>query len=645
MRTVPAAEASTTRAAPPEDRARVPGPMWPLLGAVSIAVVALTFSAYPLGDLQPVGWDVHAYTWQIKVVGVAPLSAVGVRPGFPAMGALLRSVVPIPPAQVVVVLPAVLALVLSLVAAATARMAFRLPAWTVPVVVVVVATWSGTGRLVAGYEGTLLAMVLIAAAAAVLVHAGGRPWAIGTAGGLLTGACLAHLVFFAAFAAVAGLYVLFSIPALLRERREGVPVAASDAAAASLAVAGAAGMGAIALFGWLGLRPDQSLNTQSVAFRFDTFTKGEVRRMRPRTTLPVAAVGLASVARSGTTRPARAMLRLGVAWLLVAGAAVELGLAGFGVPGHRALLFALPLPVSVGLGIAAVGALVARRGGRLRVGGAALVVAATLVSLASLGTTFFFSRIGPRGDAVWNELRVAAAYLERLPGQHPVVFIVNQEGHEGAYTPKLKLNVVRSTVPAAYVTRTFVYVGDLRSLRARRPTIVPEQFPWQKNYNAISRQMWAQAGPALRRGAVVLIARHYARGAFAEAVAEDPGGLVGPGAYVVIGPRDPVPALGPAPRFNVIEASLSAAALFVILLLVGWGFALRTLRPAGATAADVACIAPAFGAGGCILVAFVIAAAGGDPASWLGVAALVLLVIGSAVTGVREPRAGERLNR
>lgn len=602
----------------------------------------------------------HAYTWQIKAVGAAPLSEIGLRPGFPLLGAVVGSILRVPAAQVLVVLPPVLAVVLGFGAAATVRLPFALPRWVVLAVAVVAATWAGTVRLVAGYEGTLLALVLLVAGVAALVHAAGRPGAVAAAAAMFLAACLSHVVFFGIFVAVLALYVVLSLPSLLQDRRDGIPLLSTDAAAAAAAGGGACLVGAIALFGWVGLSPGSSFNVTGVEFRFQGRTRGELRRIRPLVTVPVAAVGAAVALGARGGRSAGALRRLGLSWLLVAGAGAALGLMGARVPGNRALLFALPLPVLVGLAVSVAGVLVCRvrsRAGTGRTGArlasaaaasrrrrrllAGVLVAAMVFSLASLGMTFFFSRIGPRTSPVWEEMRAAAAYVRTLPPSRPVVFVVNEPGPWGAFTPKLKLNALRASMPDSHVTKTFVYVGGVKGLRRAQPTLLPEDRRWRKNYNATSRAMFREAAPALAAGAAVLVVRGHAKGLFDQVERRRPERVVAPGVYVVRGPTRQV-ALPPRGQgFGFARAMMSAAGSLLLLALVGWRYARAALRGAGADALDVACLAPAFGSGLVVLAGFVVAAGGASPKGPVALGLVLGLFLGGTVIG--RPRRSSLL--
>jgi hypothetical protein len=613
--------------------------VWAALAVVAVAVVGRYLMRYPFHNLNPVGWDIHAYVWETKTIGHGPLSDVGARPGFPLVASLLRSLVPIDSAREIVVLPTILVLALGLACGAVTRLAFRLPAWTVPVITLAVGFWPTVYRVVLSYEASLMLFVLLVAGVGVLVHAQGRPITFAVAVWLFTAACLSHVVFYAAFMGVAALAAVLALPAYFRDRRAGRSPLATEAGASIAVVCGGL-LGASALFGWLGLNPSESADTQTVSFAYRSRTRAALREIHPRILLPVELVGAALVRFTGGFRPAVAMLRLAASWLIVVGAGVVLSLRGYRVPGARFLQFGIPIPVMFGLAAAAAGIVILRRKGAIRslLAGVAVLAVVGAILLPHARSVLHNETVLARANPVWRELDAAAVYLGRLAGTPPVVFVVNEPDGPGAYTPKLKYYVMRSEVPADYVRRTFVYVGELANLEDGRPTFVVGTLRWQKDYNAISLRTWKQVDPALKQGAIVLIAQHYADSAFAEAMSQDPSRQVAPGLYVVRGPILTIGSPPPQEPFDMVRGALSAAALFGLLTLVGWGWTRLALNDAGASALDVVSLAPAVGAGACVPSAFVLAALGGDPSGPIGIVLIAVLAVGGAALALRLGR-------
>lgn len=623
----------------------------------------LYLSSYDARDLMPVGWDVHSYVWQTKAIGEASLAQVTIRPGFPALASLFGSLLPVDPAHAVVAFPPALAVAMGGAAAAGSRLTYRLPGWATPAILLVVTTWVGTARLVAGYEAALLNAVLVVAAAVALVHAAGRARTVIVAAAMLFAAALAHVVFFAIFAGIVALYVLTSIPALVRDVRAGRGVLRSDAAAASLAVGGAAVAGAATMLGWLGLDLSDPLPEDLARSRYATNTQAEIKRARLPLLGSVAALGLlASRFRTGdedesdgdtTRRPARAMTRFGLAWLAVCAAIVILAVWGGDLPGHRALIFAIPFPVAVGLGIVHVARIVG--GSPLRARGrqpraawsgwpraaiALCIVAAATIALAVPGHRYFRVSVRGKSGPAWTELRAAGAYLETVPGERPAVFLVNQSGYWGAYTPKLRLSLARSSVPDEYVVRTYVYMGTYANLVAGRPTMIPVSATWQADYNALSLVTWRQVKRARAQGAVVMVLRHLGQKAFSDAMEAGVGGLVAPGVYVLDGPLTPLADVPQFREFTLARAGVMAVLFLALLGLAGWGFVLLALGHARPRFSDVVVLAPAFGAAACTIAAVAIAGAGGDPGGGLGVVGFIAVAASSSVIGVASLRRG-----
>jgi len=622
--------------------ARTPLLVWAAMGVLCVVVLGFYLLHYPVHDLNPVGWDVHAYVWQTKAIGHGSLAGVGARPGLPLLASVLRSVIPIDPSRELVVLPPVLALMLGLAAGTVTRLAFRLPVWASAVIALVVSFWPMTSRIVFGYQASLMEQVLLAAGIGVLAFAEGDLRALGVSTALFTAGALSHIVFYLVFVAIAGLAVVTALPSFVRGRRCGVALLHTEAGAMSATILGGAVVGGAALFGWLGIRPSSSVDTTAVSFTYRARAHSALRALRLGVTVPVAMVGAALGWVSGKSRPARIVIRLGLAWLAVTVGAVVLYRAGVVIAASRFIQFALPSAVLVGVGAVAVGVTILRRSGILRsfLAAAVVLILATAPAIRQLFDSVFHRQVAARTSPVWTELRAAETYLERLPGDRPVVFVVYQRGYWGAFTPKLNLYVIRGSVPAEDVTRTFVYVGHLAELEAGQPTVLPEATKrWQQAFNATSLKMWSQAKPALDEGAVVLIARTYAKDPFSEAVAQDPGREVAPGLYVVSGPLIRIgPPIPPRP-FSLARGAASAVGFLAILMLAGWGWARFALRRAGPSRLDIACVAPAIGAGLAILISFLVAALGGDPGSWPGIAALVVVGLTGAAAAGRMPSA------
>jgi hypothetical protein len=216
-----------------------------------------------------------------------------------------------------------------------------------------------------------------------------------------------------------------------------------------------------------------------------------------------------------------------------------------------------------------------------------------------------------------------------------VVFVVNQPGPHGAYTPKLRFNVLRSFVPPDQVDRTFVYVGDFENLLAGRPTLVPPTQPWEVTYDTISRQFWAQVAPALRDGAVVLIDRNDDPAGFDRAVAADPSREVAAGLYALRGPAVHVPTPPAGRPFGAAAAGLAMLGYLAALFALGWGPAGVVLRGAEAIALDRACLAPAVGAGVAVMGGLLLGGLRVDPAGPVGALMLVALAAAGFVWGRR----------
>jgi hypothetical protein len=569
------------------------------------------------------------------------LAVIGARPGLPLLGSALRSLIPIDPSRELVVLPPVLALMLGLVTGAMVRMAFRLPVWASAVVALVISLWPMTPPIVFGYQASLMDQLLLAAGVGVVAHAERDRAALAVATALFAAGALSHIVFYLVFAGMVGVAAVMVLPASVGRWRAGVGLLDTESGAVSAAVFGGAILGGLALFGWLGIRPSSSVDTTAVSFTYRTRALSALRGLRLWVTAPVALIGTALAWVSGRRRPARIMIHVGLAWLAVTSVAVLLLRTRVVVPVARFVQFALPLPILFGMGVVAVAGLVLQRKGFLRwmVGAGLLVVLVAAPAISSLVDAVVHRHVTRPNSRVWSELRLAEAYLNRVPGDRPVVFVVHQRGYGGAFTPKPQLYVIRSSVPVDDIARTFVYVGHLAELQQGRPTLLlPIRQRWMRAFNNTSLKMWAQAKPALDQGAVILIARAYADDTFAEAMAQDPTREIGPGLYVVRGPLIRVSQPAARQPFGMARGAASAIGFLVILEIVGWGWARFALRQARASRLDIAYVAPALGAGLVIIASFVVAALGGDPAHWPGIVLFAVVALTGWAAARRERR-------
>jgi hypothetical protein len=383
------------------------------------------------------------------------------------------------------------------------------------------------------------------------------------------------------------------------------------------------------------------LNAQPVSFLFQGRAIEEVRRERPAVSVPLALLGAAAAwsARLRSrrrdeheARPGRSLARLAVAWLAVAGVGVGLSLRGRQIPGARFLLFALPAPVLVGLGVATVAGLIARRRSAWRIVVAGATAALVVAGLAVPGVRYIRSQVSPLKGKIAGQLQEAGAYVTGLPAGTPVVVVVDEPGLAGAYSPKLHLNVIRSVMPAKVAANTFVYVGDPANLLAGTPTLIANPtLQWELDYNTISRSTWAQAEPALRAGAVVLILRGYDREGFDATLAQDPGRQVAVRLLVLRGPLRPVSVSGGIRGPSKASAVVATLWILVVLMVLGWGWAGIGLRGTPAGRLDRACLAPAIGAGAGVLSGLGVAGVGLDPAGPAGAVMLAIVTVAGLV--------------
>jgi hypothetical protein len=262
----------------------------------------------------------------------------------------------------------------------------------------------------------------------------------------------------------------------------------------------------------------------------------------------------------------------------------------------------------------------------------ALLVGGVLFALARPGYRFIQYQYTQIRVGVADQLGVASAYIRGLPRSPPLVIVVDQPGPSGAYTPKLRQNVIRAAMPPETVTRTFVFVGRSEDLLAGRPTLLPGTTRWQRAYDQASRLAWEQVRPALARGAAVLVLDAYDHDGLERLVAADPSRLIAPGVYVLRGPVRPTAVPARAAPLGTLEAAAVGLWWLIVLSLVGWGFARAALPRERASALDVLCLSPAVGAGIAVPVVLCLTAMGADPAGPAGAATLAgVALVGAAL--------------
>ncbi len=313
------------------------------------AVIALYVSAFPPEGVRNVGADANGYVVQIRAARLAVLDLQGTRPGVGVTGSVLAGAGITPPGVAPILLSLAIAVCLGLAAGVGVRNAYGLPAWSVGVVAVIVATWGGTSRLASGYLANLLSLALFVLFLAIAVIRGRRPPSpvlVAVAISMM----LAHPGLLPAYGAIVAGWVLLS--ALRAPPGDRALDRRTEAMSATLALVLAAVTVGVVLGIGLGLRPDDIVDFTVIREHFGGRAAPLIEWLNPTVSLLAIGAGciVAFLFRRG--RSAAVVARLGIAWLAFAGAGLLAPLVFPGLPGHRTLLLGVPAPMLGGLAVA-----------------------------------------------------------------------------------------------------------------------------------------------------------------------------------------------------------------------------------------------------------------------------------------------------
>jgi hypothetical protein len=621
---------------------------------VAVAVLAFYLAVYKvLRYPMPAGYDTPRYLFQTNLVehfGLAhvpkllppPTRSLATRTGFPVVLLTLSSLFSTTTFAVASVVPGAAATAVALASGGFVSWAWRRGVWELAVVGVVVGTSAVTIRLIApeSYTDNLLALAtFVVALVPILSAVRGGPGVVAAA--LLVGAGgLVHPQFFELFLAILlGMAVLW-VPGSWRAwRRAGRRPLETPAGRIGLVVAGA---GAVAAAGFFGALRSAPLGPKQTRYELLRKLHVDVPLYRYPLTVPLAAVGLGWAAARGrreATSPgersaARFVLALAISW----GVATVVGVlwfeAGGTIAAHRLLSFLWPLPLFVGLGLLAIGAVVGARS-RPAVGAAVVVVA--IAGLSLLGYRELYRTI-PRtlgyetlDTAKVQDAATAAAYLDRMriPATAPVIFVIDDRGPNPlSFDPEMAY-MIRSVLPAERIPFAYMYVGDPANFLAGRPTY--RAMPGQ--YDANERRFWPSIQRLLPRKPVALMPAAY-NPAYAAFTAAHPETVIAPDLALLQGPK-PSAALSAAPypsapRTLGAGIGIGAGALIVLGLVgLGWSVALlpKSVRPFEHLA-----LAPGVGVAALVVAGVAVDAAGvrltGVPAALVPI---VMALAGSAV--------------
>ncbi|GBC86953.1 hypothetical protein HRbin12_00953 [bacterium HR12] len=546
----------------------------PALGALAAVLLVWFLLPYALGRFAfPLGPDAPVYLWWIRLAGREGLSAVGHRPGVPALALALRGTLGISEVQVVAALEGALGVATGLAAAALVRLGGdRAPAlawWLAGLLAGAFAV-----HLAAGYLANLAFAAAFLAVGALLVE-GSRRGALGAAVVLGAGG-LAHPLFL-----LVGLAVLAVAAALAwgRDRDEAMRTASIGLLGGALA-----GVGLLAMLG--GPRPPE-VDTSKDGFLRRAGLEAELRRAyldrfvhRAARYVPWASVPLAV---GGVGAVGGALARFLLAWGLVTVGGVGMGLATGVGPPDRFVTFAFVLPILAALGLERLRRALAPRPALAAVAPAGLAVA----MLA--GAWIAWDRQEPFvSELELARATTAARFVAAAAPGTPLVFHVDQEGPAVTFLATRAANVIRAAVPPDRIRDVVILVppprGEADAVR-RALTRVTRADAERASAAAGGRRLDVLLAPFDRPDA---------------ARAGPPWRRVAPGVFLAGDvPERPVAAPDPLRPSSPAGIAWATVATLVLLALAGLGWA-RLLVP-DRTAALA--LAPALGAAAMLLSA------------------------------------------
>lgn len=580
-----------------------------LLGALALGLLAFYLAPFiARGFGFPIGPDAPVYLWWTRLAGHDGLSAVGGRPGVPALALVAGGALGASEAAVVAALEVAFGVCAGLAATVLVRTKTEedrdLAALTGAASASGRPTWLLAGalaglfavHLVAGWLANIAFAVAFLAAASAL--ATGTRRGVIAAAGLLGAGGLLHPQFF-----LAGLAVLWfaSIPSLVAGRAQGERLLDSEHGRVSAALAG----GAALLVGGLALLlagPDPlAVDTSKDAFLrraglFDALKeayRGRFLERWPRyvqwASVPLAALGI--------PRAAGAFLgRLLVAWVVVTAGGVAFGLVTAITPPDRFVTFGYAVPILAALGLVKLWRLL----GRWRV--PAAIVTGALVLAMFLGSFLPWRRQEPFIDGTEaHQVAVAARVIAGTPAGTPLLFVVDTGDPTVTFFATEAGNAIRALVPPDRIRDVYVFVPPLEE-GGEAPT-----------RTALAKRYEEDAVAAIERAGerpLVLQLEAFDLERFGEPVSGIPGvaGAAEPmmvdEGVAVLGATDPLPA--GAPR-GVLQPSSGGGivattfGLLALLAVVGFGWA----RAAVPRAPDAIALAPVFGVAALVLAAIV----------------------------------------
>ena len=534
-------------------------------------------TGYPV----PVGPDVPVYLWWARVGAAEGLSAIGTRPGAPALIPTVARVIGVGSLTSVAGLQYALGPAIGLAGAALILGRDRAPRLVWALGGLFTGIWAV--HLGAGYLANLAFVACFIAAAAALARRTRRGAALAAL--LLAGGGLAHPQFFVVGAGILALAAGWSV---WFDREDGSLGWRTDAGRTFAALGASAvvvGGGLLAMLaGPAALGGDTSKDAflrrigewETLGRTYlDRFFRNP-GRYAPWVSVPLAGLGAwRGVGGAGDTS---AVVRVGarggfvrrflLAWGALTVVAVPFAIVTRWFPPDRMLTFAFCVPLLAAVGLVWVCRRIPRRG-LAAAAGIAFVVAFAWPSLASWADQRGF--LGPQELA---DTATAGRIAATLPDGTLLVYVVDEPANSSIFAASHALNMARATVPPDRADDVRVYVGDASRLLDGEPTVRANRL-----FTLASRTSLADI-PSGAPKAVFVIA-DLARG---ERSFDDPRlvrwsvGL----ATTEPGPRPLAPVPGEPGISSPLAMSLAALATFVLLAAIGYGWARWGIGGAGA---------------------------------------------------------------
>jgi hypothetical protein len=547
-------------------------------GTVVVLLVVFLWPYVVDGYRFGVGPDVPVYLWWTRVGASEGMSAIGSRPGAPALAAALAGTLQLNAAAVTAGLAAALGVGVGAAAAALVRAAGGRAG----------AAWVFAGllagvfsvHLVAGYLANLVLAVCFLAAAAALAGPRRAWWAAAL---LLAGGGIAHLPFL-----VHAIVVL--VVAAILAWRAGARDEARDIALSVAAGGLVAGAGVLATIAGPG--PIAKETSKDAYLRRAGLDEALVDAYRERFRLRAAryvqwiAVPLAIL---GTLDADGFLRRFLGSWLAVMAVAIPLGWITGWFPPDRIVTFGFAVPIGAAIRLVWI---LRRHTNRPWV---TRVVVVALAGWMIVGALLAWGRQRPFVSA--GEANLARAAMLRADRHQPIVVLVDDPDASATFLGARAANILRVASAPDRVEDVHVVVGSVTDFFEGRPTKRGDP-----QYDALARLTFEDATRDLH--AQVLVLEPFYRGTDlgdARELSElEPGlwsSLRLPEVTVVAGSE--VLAFGPSSPSGIAVATIG---ILVALTVLGLGYA----RASFDDRAVVLGTAPALGAASLSLVALLL---------------------------------------